>query len=264
MAVDYARHGIELCRRSESELAALFNAELNRAVRYEPKRSEAAEKIISMHKRHGEVVTRVLQEKIADHAAKLVEGTIDDSSLLALVIGKKHLEHQGQAPDAKEYEQSGPAKSHTRTTGASLVRPQSPIPMNLEEIVKSVLAKFAVPAPGRLHKSRKLGKRDTVIFAAILLELKGPGYCSFLQDHGVRPKWSDSGPATYAKSYQTGEPWRKKVQDEKTRAKSRMSRYVDSELADALNTHLPDQFDSISPLLPTRATRTTRVKLPVH
>jgi len=46
MAVDYARHGIELWRRSESELAALFNAELSRAVRYEPKHSEAADKII--------------------------------------------------------------------------------------------------------------------------------------------------------------------------------------------------------------------------
>src|SRR5438128_4544308 len=33
MAVDYARHGIELWRRSESELATLFNAELTRAVR---------------------------------------------------------------------------------------------------------------------------------------------------------------------------------------------------------------------------------------
>jgi hypothetical protein len=44
MAADFARHGIELFRRSESELATLFNAELSRAVRYEPKRSEAAEK----------------------------------------------------------------------------------------------------------------------------------------------------------------------------------------------------------------------------
>jgi hypothetical protein len=44
MAVDYARHGIELGRRSESELAALFKAELTRAVRYELKRSETAER----------------------------------------------------------------------------------------------------------------------------------------------------------------------------------------------------------------------------
>ena len=92
MAVDYARHGIELYRLSESELASVFNAEISRAIRYEPKRGEAAEKIIGMHKRHGEVVTRVLQGKISEQAAKVVAGEIDASSLLALVIGGKHLE----------------------------------------------------------------------------------------------------------------------------------------------------------------------------
>jgi hypothetical protein len=92
MAVDYARHGMELHRLSEAELASVFNAELTRAVRYETKRSEAAEKIISMHKRHGEVVTRVLQERVAEQAGRVIEGTIGDSSLLALVIGGKHLE----------------------------------------------------------------------------------------------------------------------------------------------------------------------------
>ena len=92
MAVDYVSHGMKLHRLSETELATVFNAEITRAVRYETKRSEAAEKIISMHKRHGEVVTRVLQEKIVEQAGRVVEGTIDDSSLLALVIGRKHLE----------------------------------------------------------------------------------------------------------------------------------------------------------------------------
>lgn len=92
MAVDYARHGIELYRLSESDLASVFNAEISRAVRYEPKRSEAAEKIIAMHKRHGEAVTRVLQGKISEQAANVLAGTIDASSLLALVIGGKHLE----------------------------------------------------------------------------------------------------------------------------------------------------------------------------
>jgi hypothetical protein len=109
MAVDYARHGIELGRRSESELATLFNAELTRAVRYEPKRSESAERLISVHKRHGEVVTQVLQQKIIEHAAKLVEGAIDDTSMLALVIGKKHVEDTSQV--AAEPTEDGPAKS---------------------------------------------------------------------------------------------------------------------------------------------------------
>jgi len=92
MAVDYVRHAIELHRRSESELTAIFNAEIARAVRYESKRSEAAERILATHKRHGEAVTKVLQEQVREHAADIVSGTIEGTSLLALVVGKKHLE----------------------------------------------------------------------------------------------------------------------------------------------------------------------------
>ena len=252
MAVDYTRHGIELWRRSESELAARFNAELSRAVRYEPKRSEAAERIISMHKRHGEVVTRVLQEKVVEQAAKLVEGTVDDSSLLSLVLGKKHLEYQSQPWRAWENEPSGAGRDE------SGLRPNRECAL-VEELLQALLAKFdGVPAPEPIKKARKRrnpGKRDTVIFAAILAGLKGTRYCSFLTSHGIRPKWSDSGPATYLKSYQIGDPWRKKVQDEKTRAKLRMQGYPRSELATALNTYLPEEFDKISPLLAQLASR---------
>jgi len=92
MAVDYVRHATELHCRSDAELAAIFNTELCRAVRYESKRSETAEKIVAMHKRHGEAVARVLQEQIAAHASNIVEGTIDETALLALVVGRKHLE----------------------------------------------------------------------------------------------------------------------------------------------------------------------------
>jgi hypothetical protein len=55
IAIDYARHGIELERRSEAEIAATFNAEISRAVRYESKRRESAEALISMYKRHGTI-----------------------------------------------------------------------------------------------------------------------------------------------------------------------------------------------------------------
>jgi hypothetical protein len=235
MAVDYVRHGIELGRISESELAARFNAELSRAVRYEPKRSEAAERFISMHMRHGEVVTRVLEGKIAEQAEKLVKGSLDDSSLLALVIGQKHL-----------------AKGQDGTATDSLARPQNAAPATVEEFISSVLAKFPRPAQGRVRRKGKLGRRDTILFAAILLELEGTKYCSFLQDQGIRPKWSDSSPVSYPKSYQAGEPWRKKVQDEKTRAKVRMRRYGGSELADAFSAHLPDRLDELRRLLSTR------------
>ena len=152
MAVDYTRHGIELWRRSESELAATFNAELSRAARYEPKRSEAAQKIISMHKRHGEVVTRVLQQKVVEYAAKLVEGTVDSSSLLSLVLGKKHFEYRAEeAPLAK-----------------------------VEGLLQTLIAKFdGVPARGPIKTGRKRGSpanRDPEIFAAIAAGLKPTRY----------------------------------------------------------------------------------------
>ena len=237
MAVDYTRHGIELGRRAESELAGLFNFELSRAVRYEPKRSEAAERIVSMHKRHGEVVTRVLREKIAEHAAELVDGTLESTSLLALVIGKNHLERQDQLL----------AKAQVTS---------SVMPISAEEIIASVFARIGQPALKRAKPPQSPSKRDTVIFAAILLELKGPSYCAFLNDHKIKPKWSDSGSATtYPTSYEMGDRWRKKVQDEKTRASARMSRYADSELANAFITYLPEEFDKVSPLLHSRDSR---------
>ena len=238
MAVDYTRHGIELSQQSESELTALFNAELSRAVRYEQKRSQVAEQLISMHKRHGESVAGVLQEKIREQAENIVKGNIDVSSLLALVVGRKHL-----------------ASDQGETTDGSMIQLQSATADKLGRSIEMLLARIGKPSSRSTRKREKLGKRDTVLFAAILLGLEGPKYCAFLHDHGIRPKWSDNGPDVYPKSYQLGEPWRKKVQDEKTRAKSRMSRHSDAELAEASNIHLPEQFHKISGLLRTRAAR---------
>jgi hypothetical protein len=116
----------------------------------------------------------------------------------------------------------------------------------------SAFAKFE-RAGVRVPKKQKLQKRETVIFAAILLELIGLKYSSFLQAREIRPKWWESGPADYPKSYQAGDPWRKKVQDEKTRAKQRMDRYTSAQLADAFNAHLPDLFGELARLLSTRA-----------
>jgi hypothetical protein len=96
MAVDYTRHGIELQERSEDELAAVYNAELSRAVRYAAYRSEDAQEIIAMHKRHGQVVTQVLEQKVKENASKLVAGTLEPTSLLALVIGQNRISRSSQ------------------------------------------------------------------------------------------------------------------------------------------------------------------------
>jgi len=174
--------------------------------------------------------------------------------MLAMVIGKKHLEQKSRL--AVEPDEGGPAKGQGAMKSAFSVQPQNVASAKVEELLQALLARFpSVPAPETIKKGtirRKPGKRDTVIFAAILMSLKGIRYCSFLQDHGIKPRWADSGPSTYSKGYQIGDPWRKKVQDEKTRAKVRMNNYAGAQLATALNNYLPDEFDKIDPLLYSR------------
>jgi len=189
MAVDYTRHAIELSQRSEPELAALFNAELSRTVRYEPKRGHATEQLIFMHKRHGECVTGVLREKIREQAENIVKGTLDASSLLALVVGRKHL-----------------ASDQGRMTVGSTIQLESATAVRLGESIEMLLARIGKPLSRHTRKRGKLGKRDTVLSGAILLGLEGLKYCVFLHDRGIRPRWSDTGPNMYPKSYQLGSP----------------------------------------------------------
>jgi hypothetical protein len=123
--------------------------------------------------------------------------------------------------------------------------------------VKAVLERIGGVTTERIEKKEmpRPGKRDAVIFGAILKQLKGMKYCAFLQQHGVKPKWSDPGPAGYPTGYQLGEPWRKKVQDEKTRAKQRMEGHDDPTLADCFNHYLPSEFQELSGLLHSRNSR---------
>ncbi len=253
IAVDYTRHGIELYQRSENELAAIFNAELSRAVRNQARRSEAAQEIISMHKRHGEMVTRVLVQKVVENAAKLVDGTLDSTSLLALAIGQERLKQQHQVPPEAKGNQSASGSSAFKS--ASLAQSQDAALARVENTLAIILAKLGASVPGGTKtksKRKPLTKRETVIFAAILMELKGMKYCSFLHNHGIKPRWSEPGTSTYQQGYKVGDPWRKKIQDEKTRAKQRMNSYSPSELATAINAHLPNEFNQISPLLNSR------------
>jgi hypothetical protein len=215
MAVDYTRHALELSQRSEAELAARFNMELSRAARYEPKRSQAVGQLLAMHKRHGETIFAVLKEVLKEQAEPLLQGKVDENSLLALTLNSKRIVQEA---------------------------PTTPI----EELLRALVDKLACKKR-RSAKKTKLQKRDSVIFAAILLGHQATSYCEFLHKQGVRPKWANgnSGNGCYPTSYQSGDPWRKKVQDEKTRAKTRMNRYTESELAKAFQTFLPWNEDEL-------------------
>jgi len=73
------------------------------------------------------------------------------------------------------------------------------------------------------------------------------------------PKWSErGGPTSYPQSYERGGSWRKAVQDEKSRAKGRMDRYPDSELATGFITFFEDQFEHLTGLLQARNSRNSR------
>jgi len=233
IAVDYTRHGLELDHRSEGELAALFNAELSRAVRHASKRSDAAQSIIAMHKRHGSAVARVLEQKVRENAAGLLEGSIDRTSLLFLAIGEGSHKGRPVSPDKSLAPPS--VELDTKLAG-------------MDRKLDAILAKFK-SSPSDRCKSRTRrppGGRDTVIFAAITRGLKGIKYCSYLDAHRIKPRWYEVGPSTYSTSYQAAGPWRKKVQDEKNRAKGRMNKYEASAFSDACNRYLPKEFDEIS------------------
>jgi hypothetical protein len=244
IAADYTRHGIELARRSESELTMLFNAELSRAVRYEPKRSEAAGSLISMHKRHGETVLRVLEQKVSERASDLLNHTLVPSSLLALALDSDFSPESGQHSSQPGIENKfgqmlDSAVSKLAEKTASLV---------IERIGRPILKPSKKP-------QTVPDKRDTILFAAIVMELKGLKYCVFLDDRRVKPKWSDAGPNSYCKSYEMGNRWRKKVQDEKSRAKTRMNLWNEPLLREAYVKYLPDRFDEIAGLLNSRNSR---------
>ena len=250
IALDYVRHGLELARKSENELAANFNTELSRAVRHVEDRSQAAREIVSMHKRHGEVVSRVLEQQLRTNAAEFVAGTLDATSLLAMVATRKHLTANDQALPG------GPLEAKVRGQETAFLSDQASAAtlLRVEASLQNLHAKIDA---GPIRKATKKtnarpSRRDSIMFAATLLELRGMKYCSFLKNHGLKPKWSESCPTDYCSGYLAGNPWQKKIQDEKYRAKVRMEGYADSALADAFNFHLPEIFIELSGLLNSR------------
>jgi hypothetical protein len=103
----------------------------------------------------------------------------------------------------------------------------------------------SIEKPKSRPKRTKLTKRKTVIFAAIKMGLKGHQYCSFLDKHGVRLVLGDEGTVNYAKAYKENLKLRKKIQDDKTRAREKMRQWSEPELRESFLLYLNDEFDSI-------------------
>lgn len=92
MAVNYVRHALELANSSPEQIAARFNAEFARATRVFDDSSAAIRSLIDTHLKHGTTVHGVIAAAIATHSKDLLNGTIEKTSLLGLVIERRHLE----------------------------------------------------------------------------------------------------------------------------------------------------------------------------
>ena len=256
IAIDYVRHGLELARKSPSALAAVFSTELSRAVRHTENRSEAARDIVSMHKRHGETVSQVLELQLRANAAGIVAGSLDPTSLLAMVAKQQHLTSTKRPvvqPTESDHEQAKALPLASEEDGLAKVL------ASLEELHAKVDARPTPKGPKNIHARPTC--RDTILFAAIILGLEGLKYCAFLRDRGVSPKWEQPCPNGYDAGYRNGQPWQKKIQDEKHRAKVRMRANTDAALADAFNFYLPDKFQELGGLLYSRNSRSASKSL---
>lgn len=90
MAVDFARHAMELSKMSDTAMLVKFNMELSRAAGVHAKPSYAASQFVEMFRRHGETVSQVLRKQVSLHAASLLAGELDDTCLLSLVCSRQH------------------------------------------------------------------------------------------------------------------------------------------------------------------------------
>jgi hypothetical protein len=246
IAIDYTRHGIELERRSEAEIAGIFNAEISRAVRYESQRRDTAEALTSMYKRHGTIVRQVLEEQVRLNAAKLLERKLEGTSLLALAIGQEYL------PVGEPL--ATPISGQDNVERSELSAAQRLILTKLDELLNR--AESGAGTHGQRRQTTKKStfptKRNTILFAAIVSNLVGLRYCDFLDKHRVKPKWSDTGPKSYRESYLASGSYKKKVQDEKSRARRRMSQKTDPVIMEAFVTYLGSEFDQLSSLFNSR------------
>jgi 7-cyano-7-deazaguanine synthase in queuosine biosynthesis len=91
IAINFVRHGLELEKMGEAEIAAKFSSELARAARPHPPVSGSVARFVAMHRRHGEAVGRVLKRMLGHYGADLLEGRLESTSLLALAVGQQHL-----------------------------------------------------------------------------------------------------------------------------------------------------------------------------
>jgi hypothetical protein len=79
-------------------------------------------------------------------------------------------------------------------------------------------------SPQAKKRPRRSTARDRVIFGAIQAGMKGPHYCAELDERKlpIPAAWIEEGcPSTYQEAYRRGQPWRKRIQNEKHKSQEK-------------------------------------------
>ncbi|MGE0063393.1 MAG: hypothetical protein AB7T86_15090 [Xanthobacteraceae bacterium] len=91
MAINYVRHALELAKSSPEEIAEKFNTEIARAARVFSQPTDASRRLIETHLRHGKSIERAIASAVSSSTSEIMDGRIDSTSLLGLVIDRQHL-----------------------------------------------------------------------------------------------------------------------------------------------------------------------------
>ncbi len=147
MAEAMVRHALEFRRMNELAFVGQYAGELSRASSCYPGTTpdQAAEQIFDLHRRHGEVVYRVLENGIKTFAGKLVDKTLPASCLLRMAV-------QGHASAFDETLIRDPVEARDADAAADDTRDfhrSSEIQMSLDEQARRVVFDGLPPIEGR-------------------------------------------------------------------------------------------------------------------
>ncbi len=91
IGVSYARYARDIHGMAEADVATTYNRELVRAAQCFEDVGETARRLVGMQKRHAETVCAVLDEQVRLHSQGYVDGSLNESSMLAMIGMRQHV-----------------------------------------------------------------------------------------------------------------------------------------------------------------------------
>lgn len=155
--------------------------------------------------------------------SKLLKGTMP-AELLRQCLEKEGVQVQAiEAKGGALHVYLNPPATLEDYLSQAWIRAKESVPVETKPVAHKVSG--IVSGRGKRKPYPLRNMRDAVMFAAISRGLRGLRYCRFIQEHKISPPpdWVSAGcPKTYPEAHEVGQPWQKRIQDEKHRASVRM------------------------------------------